>query len=146
MTQCPYCSEDPLSHSFEELGTVNNVHVFYSRPALARLYHDAKSIVLHYRIALSNVPPDHNWVWIFDGRDFGLTHMLSPQAGIELAKFVSTQKNLGKIIIVNPSVYVSSMYTIVSPFLYKSVRDTIVYVNEQPFGVNAWSAVCEQYL
>ena len=44
---------------------------------------------------------------------------------IEVAKLVSTFKNLKKIIIVNPTVFIRIPYKIVMPFLNKKLRDSI---------------------
>ena len=68
---------------------------------------------------------------------FGLDHFLQIQVAKELAKLISSKfsKNLEKIIIINPSGYVSSVYAIVKPFLNNKIK-SIIEINHEIKSVN----------
>ena len=55
---------------------------------------------------------------------FGFNHFLQIEVATELSKLISSKfsKNLEKIIIINPSGYVSAVYAIVKPFLNDKVK------------------------
>ena len=124
---CPLCSLDPLSHSLMEITESNNMLYYYTCPSKAKLYFDAKSILNHYDGVLSEIPENKQWVWIFDSADFNMEHFLQIEVGIELAKLISTKfsNNLKKIIIINPNIYISSVYSLVHPFMNEKLRSVI---------------------
>jgi hypothetical protein len=62
------------------------------------------------------------WVWIVDGEGFGLTHAMQINVAIELAKFISTCNTLKKIIILNPTFYITMTHTILMPFLNLTIE------------------------
>ena len=142
--QCPLCILDPLSHSLLKLSESNNIIYFYTCPSYAKLYYDANSIIKHYDGVLSEIPNNKKWVWIFDSTDFGFKHFTQINVGIELAKLISNKfsNNLEKIIVINPTIYVSSTYRIIYPFLndklkriidfnyiYKTTQDILLNIN-----------------
>jgi len=109
----------------KKVGEKNGIVYFYTCPAQAILYDDVKGIINHYDGVLSEI--DKEWVWIFDSLDFGFTHVMQTTVAIELSNLISSKfsKNLKKIIIINPNVYITIMHTIIMPFLNKKVRDSI---------------------
>jgi hypothetical protein len=121
---CPFCALDPLSHSLMEITEYNNTIYYYTCPSKAKLYFDAKSILNHYDGVLSEIPENKQWVWIFDSADFNMKHFLQIEVGIELAKLISSKfsGNLQKIIIINPNIYISSVYRLVHPFMNEKLR------------------------
>jgi len=123
--KCPICTLWPSSHSLKKVGEKNGIVYFYTCPAQAILYDDVKGIINHYDGVLSEI--DKEWVWIFDSLDFGFTHVMQTTVAIELSNLISSKfsKNLKKIIIINPNVYITIMHTIIMPFLNKKVRDSI---------------------
>ncbi len=114
MYTCPICAVNPSSHSLIKMGEKNGIVYYYTCPAKATMY-DAKSIINHYDGVLSEVKK--KWIWIVDGEGFGLTHAMQINVAIELAKFISKCNNLNKIIIINPTIYITMMHKIVMPFV-----------------------------
>jgi hypothetical protein len=115
---------DPSSHSLVKLS--NNI--YYTKPADAKLYYDADSIIHHYELEL---PTENKWKWIFDASGFGFKHFIQVDVGIKLAKLISRDHSdyLTRIQIVNSNMYVNLVYNTISPFLSKKIRDKIEFVN-----------------
>jgi hypothetical protein len=134
---CPLCLLDPLSHSLTNFLEKDNTYYFYTCPSKAKLYFDAVSIINHYDGVLSEIPENKNWIWILDVMGFGLNHFLQIEVPTELAKLISSKfsKNLEKIIIINPSSYVSAVYAIVKPFLNNKIT-SIIEINYEIKSVN----------
>ena len=132
---CPFCELNPSSHSLKKIEKDGALY-FYTCPAKATLYYDAKSILNHYKGVLSEI--DKEWIWIFDGAGFTFEHAIQTTVAIELAKLLSTFPMLKKIIIINPSFFIRIPYEIVMPFLNQKLRDSIVM--ETDFSVvNVWN-------
>jgi hypothetical protein len=125
--KCPLCLIDPLSHSLTEFLNKDNTLYYYTCPAKAKFYFDTNSIINHYNGVLSEIPINKQWVWVFDGLGFGSSHFLQIEVAIELAKLISSKfsNNLKKIIIINPTLYISSIYNIITPFLNKKIKSII---------------------
>jgi hypothetical protein len=99
---------------------------FYTCPAKAKLCFDTTSIINHYDGVLSEIPENKNWIWVLDTMSFGLNHFLQIEVAIELSKLISSKfKNLKKIIIINPTHYVLSIYAIVKSFLNDRIKSII---------------------
>jgi hypothetical protein len=126
---CPLCLLDPLSHSLTNFLEKDNTYYFYTCPSKAKLYFDTTSIINHYNGVLSEIPENKKWIWVFDGMGFGLKHLLQIEVAIELSKLISSKfsKNLEKIIIINPSGYISSVYNIIRPFLNNKITSIIEF-------------------
>jgi hypothetical protein len=124
---CPLCAVDPLSHSLNEVFVKDNLKYYYTCPSKAKLYYDSKSIINHYEGVLSEIPENISWIWIFDSIDFNINHFLQIDVCIQLAQLISRKfsNNLEKIIIINPSNYISITYEIIKPFLNKKVKSII---------------------
>jgi len=121
MYTCPLCAIDPSSHSLIKMAEKNGILYYYTCPAKATMY-DAKSIINHYDGVLSKIPKDKKWVWIVDGEGFGLTHAMQINVAIELAQFISKCSTLKKIIIINPTIYITMIHKIVMPFLNLNIE------------------------
>jgi hypothetical protein len=134
---CPLCLLDPLSHSLTNFLEKDNTYYFYTCPSKAKLYFDTTSIINHYDGVLSEIPENKKWIWVFDGMGFGLKHFLQIEVAIELSKLISSKfsKNLEKIIIINPSGYISSVYNIIRPFLNNKIT-SIIKINYEIKSVN----------
>ena len=127
---CPLCSIDPLSHSLSEVFEKNNIIYYYTCPSKAKMYFDTIGIINHYDGVLSEIPENKKWIWIFDGTEFGVKHVLQIEVAIELAKLISSKfsDKLEKIIIINSNFYIKSIYNIVYPFLHLLTFQTpIIY-------------------
>jgi len=123
---CPLCKLQPSSHSLTKVLEEKGI-IYYTCPAKATLYYDAKGIVNHYDGILSEIPENKDWIWIFDSSGFGLIHATQTTVAIELAKLISNKfsKNLKKIIIINPTCYITLIHKIIMPFLNNKIRDII---------------------
>jgi hypothetical protein len=134
---CPLCLLDPSSHSLTNFLEKDNTYYFYTCPAKSTLYFHTISIINHYNGVLSEIPENKKWVWVLDVMGFGLDHFLQIQVATELAKLISSKfsKNLEKIIIINPSGYVSAVYAIVKPFLNNKIK-SIIEINHEIKSVN----------
>jgi hypothetical protein len=134
---CPLCLLDPLSHSLTNFLEKDNTYYFYTCPAKAKLYFDTGSIINHYDGVLSEIPENKKWIWVLDVMGFGLNHFLQIEVPTELSKLISSKfsKNLEKIIIINPSGYVSAVYAIVKPFLNNKIQ-SIIEINYEIKSIN----------
>ena len=129
---CPLCLLDPLSHSLTNFLEKDNTYYFYTCPAKAKLYYDTNSIIDHYNGVLSDIPKNKKWIWVLDIMGFGFNHFLQIEVAKELSKLISSKfsENLEKILIINPSGYVSAVYAIVKPFLNNKVK-SIIEINHE---------------
>jgi hypothetical protein len=127
---CPLCKILPSSHSLTKVLEKKNIIYYYTCPSKAILYYDVTGIVNHYNGVLSEIPDSKEWVWIFDSFEFSLIHAIQTNVAIELAKLISNKfsKNLKKIIIINPTFYITITHKMIMPFLNNKVRD-IVEIN-----------------
>jgi hypothetical protein len=124
---CPICNVQPSSHSLTKIAHINEVVYYYTCPSKAILYYDVSGIINHYDGVLSEIPETKEWVWIFDSTDFGIMHASQTTVAIELARLISNKfsYNLKKIIIINPTLYVSIMHDLLLPFLNKKIKNII---------------------
>ena len=124
---CPLCKLVPSSHSLTKMLEKEGIIYYYTCPSKAILYYDVKGIVNHYDGVLSEIPENKEWVWIFDSLGFSLKHATQTTVAIELAKLISNKfsKNLKKIIIINPTFYITITHKIIMAFLNNKVRDII---------------------
>ena len=124
---CPLCKLLPSSHSLTKVSEKNGIIYYYTRPSQAILYYDVKGIIDHYDGMLSEIPENKEWVWIFDSLGFSLKHATQTNVAIEVAKLISNKfsKNLKKIIIINPTFYITITHKMLMPFLNNKVKDII---------------------
>jgi len=124
MYECPICKIMPSSHSLK-VEEKNGILYYYTCPSKAIFYDDVKGIVNHYHGMLSEIQ-DKPWVWVFDGVEFGFMHAIQTTVAIEVAKIITKfSKNLKKIIIINPTMYITTTHKIVMPFLSTKVKNII---------------------
>jgi len=124
---CPLCKLQPLSHSLTKLSEKKGIIYYYTCPSQAILYYDVEGIVNHYNGVLSEIPENKEWIWIFDSLGFGLVHALQINVAIEMAKLISNKfsKNLKKIIIINPTFYITMTHKMIMPFLNETLKNII---------------------
>ena len=129
---CPLCLLDPLSHYLTNFLEKDNTYYFYTCPAKSKLYYDTNSIIDHYNGVLSDIPKNKKWIWVLDVMGFGFNHFLQIEVAKELSKLISSKfsENLEKILIINPSGYVSAVYAIVKPFLNNKIK-SIIEINHE---------------
>ena len=124
---CPLCKLQPLSHSLTKLSEKNSIIYYYTCPSQAILYYDVEGILNHYKGVLSEIPKDKEWIWIFDSFGFNLTHALQINVAVEIAKLITHNfsTNLKKIIIINPTFYITMTHKVVMPFLNETIKNII---------------------
>ena len=124
---CPLCKLQPLSHSLTKLSEKNGIIYYYTCPSQAILYYDVEGILNHYNGVLSEIPKDKEWIWIFDSFGFNLTHTLQINVAVEIAKLITHNfsTNLKKIIIINPTFYITMTHKVVMPFLNETIKNII---------------------
>ena len=129
---CPLCKLQPLSHSLTKLSEKNGIIYYYTCPAQAKLYYDVEGILNHYEGVLSEIPENKEWIWIFDSLGFSLVHALQINVAISLAKLISNKfsKNLKKIIIINPTSYITITHNMIMPFLNETLKN-IIEINHE---------------
>lgn len=126
---CPICSIDPSSHSLTIYKEFNNIIYLYTCPSQAKLFFDTKGIILHYDGVLSQISEYKKWVWIIDGKNYSFKHLIEYNVGIELVKLILSKfsKNLLKIIVINPTIYITYAYNFLKPFLSIDIQNLIVF-------------------
>ena len=124
---CPLCKLIPSSHSLTKVLEKKEIIYYYTCPSQAILYYDVKGIVNHYDGVLSEIPENKEWVWIFDSLGFSLTHAMQTNVAVELAQLITKKfsKNLKKIIIINPTFYITMTHKMIMPFLNNKIKDII---------------------
>ena len=124
---CPLCKILPSSHSLTKIVEKKDIIYYYTCPSQAILYYDVKGIVNHYDGVLSEIPENKEWVWIFDSLGFSIQHAMQTNVAVEVAKLISNKfsKNLKKIIIINPTCYITITHKMIMPFLNNKLRDII---------------------
>jgi len=129
---CPLCSIDPSSHSLSKIRETESKIFFYSCLAAAKLYFDSDGIVNHYNGMLSEIPKNKKWIWICDSKDFNFNHFIQINVGFELAKLITSKfsDNLLKIIIINPTIYITLAYKSIKIFLSDDVNNKITFEKE----------------
>jgi hypothetical protein len=124
---CPLCEKMPSSHSLIKLFEKKGIIYYYTCPSQAILYYDANSIINHYDGVFSEIPKNKEWIWLCDGLDFDFKHAMQLNVAIELVKLISVKfnKNLKKIIVINPSFYIMLVHKLIIPFLDNKIKDII---------------------
>jgi hypothetical protein len=124
---CQICKILPSSHSLTKMAEKKGIAYYYTCPSQAILYYDVQGIINHYDGVLSEIPEHKEWVWIFDSLDFSIMHAMQTNVAIQLANLISSKfsKNLKKIIIINPTFYISITHKLIMPFLNNRVKEVI---------------------
>lgn len=125
--KCKICENDPSSHSLKNIGTFDNITYYYTCPAKATKYYDTEGIIEHYDGVLSE--NNNRWIWIFDGEDFNMKHLLEINVGIQLAKLITNKfsDNLDSIIVINSTWYIKCVLNLVYPFLNNHIKSIIKF-------------------
>ena len=123
---CQICFDEPGSHSFYFLKSENDINYYYTCPAVASKYWDTEGIINHYEEIL-DLNGNKPWIWIFDSKDFGLKHSLQTGVAFGILQILKDKygKYLKEIQIINPSIYIKSLYAVIYPFLTEELIDII---------------------
>jgi hypothetical protein len=127
MYECPTCKLDPTSHSLRKIKETTHTVIFYTCPSQATKYNDIEGILSHYRGVLSEIPQHKQWIWVFDGHGFTLSHAMEVTLASKMATLIMNQfsHNLRKIKVIRPTSFISITLNIVLPFLSQRVRSLI---------------------
>lgn len=131
---CPYCFDDPSSHSFKYLGIYNSIYYMYTCPERATLYYDCESILQHYTGVLQNIQ-GLQWIWFFDATNFSHKHYFQVNVSIALAKLLSNPRysnNLCCILIYNPTWHLELTLNMIKPFLSTSIKNKVTIITSIP--------------
>lgn len=127
MTDCEICREMPGSHSFTKMTDADNGEPrYYTCPGAALKYNDLTGIIRHYKLELDKLG-GKSWIWILDGTGFSLKHALELQIAIELSMLVE-KYNVSKIIVINPSIYVLGIKSLLWVFLTEEMKLRIEFL------------------
>lgn len=128
---CSICLLNPQSHSLTKILEKDNTIYFYTCPSNSFLHFDKTGIISHYNGVLSEIPENKEWVWIFDGTYYNAQRGLHIDLAICMTKIIKQfSNNLKKIIIINPNLYISSIYKIVSPFINNKMKNVVNIIKE----------------
>jgi hypothetical protein len=124
--ECPWCKENPRSHSFRLLKTIENVSYIYCKPASAELYNDSESIKAHFNGLIMDIPD--KWVFILDCQDFSLKHAIELGIAKDIAEILyRNQQNILNIVIMNANAYIDIPLVFIRNFLNQEINDKIIY-------------------
>ena len=124
---CKICIDEPGSHSFYLLAKNNEINYYYTCPAKASKYWDTEGILNHYEEILSD-NNNQDWIWVFDSKNFGFAHSLQISTAIGIINILKKYKHgLKEIRILNPTIYIKSLYNIISPFLSSELKEIITW-------------------
>jgi hypothetical protein len=123
---CKSCDVDPKSHSFFRIATEDNVQIFYSCPSEATKYFDKQSVKIHCREKLQEKGDTCKWIFIFDGTGYTLRHAMAIGVSLSFLRVIKEHADtLLEIRILNTSSYVSTMLTIMKPFIPHNIYSKI---------------------
>jgi hypothetical protein len=123
---CPICEIDPLSHSFTKVMETDEYVLYNTCPSKSKLYYDTEGIIQHYESVLSQLGKK-KWIWVFDSIGFNLQHFLQFDLAIQMTKLISKYSDqLLQIIVLNPTIYIRSTYTMIYPFLNDKLKSMII--------------------
>jgi hypothetical protein len=130
---CPMCAKEPTSHSLTKVREMDGNAVYYTSPAKASSL-EREGVLKHYDLVLgqNNMP----WIWIFDCKDYPISHALDIQTAIELAKLINEkyEKTLIKVIIINSNTLIWGVIKTLSFFVSKEFNDKI-HVSDNKYNI-----------
>lgn len=123
---CKACDIDPKAHSFFKIATEDTIQIFYSCPAEATQYFDKESVELHCREKLQEKGYKNKWSFIFDGKGYTLRHALALGVSTTFLSVIKDHADtLVEIRILNTSTHVSTMLSVMKPFIPDNIYSKI---------------------
>jgi hypothetical protein len=131
---CDSCFYDPQSHSFHKLHENNAEIYYYTCPAKAKQYYDADGIYKHMRLEIKRI--QKNWVWIIDGDNYGIKHLMYPSVGNKIVEILdsSLSDNLIQIIIINETTSLNLALRYIWKSIPKSIRKLLLFDKSKSFS------------
>ena len=128
MTSCPRCKENNKAHSFEKLGTLrdNVTNIFYTCPVQATEPDDSPDAFQYYMAHFQETEP-RPWIWIFDCQGMKAKDLTKSTLARKLTEAVQTKykDTLRGIYIINPLWSITSLFTVIKPFLHKEAKSRV---------------------
>ncbi len=126
MTHCQRCQlTNNKAHSFEKLGTLRDgvTNIFYTNP----LEPDDSPDAYQYYMAHFQETEPNPWIWIFDCKGMKTKDLTqSKLARILIEGIQSKYKDtLRGIFIINPVWCITSLFTVMKPFIHKEAKSKI---------------------
>jgi hypothetical protein len=129
MNSCTRCQvTNNKAHSFEKLGTLrdNVTNIFYTCPSQATEPDDSPDAFQYYMAHFQETEP-HPWIWIFDCQGMKTKDLTKSTLARKLTEAVQTKykDTLRGIYIINPIWSITSLFTLIKPFLHKEAKSRV---------------------
>jgi hypothetical protein len=122
---CSICYNEPFSHSFSLIcKTDDDVYIFYTKFANAKLYDDTKGILNHTNNYLSYINPN-KWIWIVDCIGFELKHSLQIKTALGLINIIKTFGKLKYMFVTNSNIFFEGLFKFVSSVFTEELKKKI---------------------
>ena len=134
---CAGCLADPLTHSFERIGSVvrNGIvhYVFYTSYRTIKDYSNSKAISEHITGCLDDVS-GAPWIWIMDCKFVKSKHMMQLGVAMKLLKMLrdSYGVRLMNLYLINSGPIINTALAAFSPFLSKEFKESMHKVPGTP--------------
>lgn len=126
---CPKCAQGRNTHSFENLGTLQNgVTIFYTCPARREDFDDER--FLEYFSQHLQATENKPWIWIFDCQEYQAKHMLGIKDSLGLLKLFETtyRDSLQAMYVVNEAWYFHLFLKTVKPFMKQETKQKLYQI------------------
>ena len=124
--KCKECENSPNSHTFEKLTQYTEKNVFYTSPSLATSK-EITGIITHIDGVLKELNAD--WLWIIDFKNLKIKDFLNTEDSFKLVQFITINhiSTLKKIIVINQSIHVDNIYSIMKPMINKRIKSITTF-------------------
>ena len=133
---CEACAADPMTHSFKKVGEKKGILMFYTKPSQAKRYDDTEGILAHVSKAMEPCK-EKKWICIIDGDQFDAKYSFELQTGRGLMELFFTKyiDTLVEVKVINPSIYVRSLITLLSSRMEEDKLSKITVLDDKPYSV-----------
>jgi len=123
---CSKCVLLPNSHSFEHVGTINGIELFYTSPARALDYKETQETFGYYKNHI-DVAKKNKWIWIVDCDGMKMKHYSSIDIIKKLIQMLLEEHKglLQSIWIIHPNTWIKTAMTLLKPFLKKETVEKV---------------------
>jgi hypothetical protein len=137
---CAPCRSDPLTHSFELIGTMvrdgQPLHVFYTGYKTVKDYFNAQAISDHITGTLDGISGE-SWIWIMDCKFITARHMTQLSVPLKLIKILRDTYGLRlrNLYLINSGVIINGALVVLLPFTSKEFQANIRKVSGTPLEI-----------
>jgi len=129
---CPRCKETPGFHSFTPFGTINSIKIFYTSPNKSQDTNSDGTRLENLKIHMLEDTGGKPWIWFFDCSHISLTAASDIKSNIDLITFLSHNKNLKKIYVLQPDLLFRAALTTVKGLINHPLLSEIHYIEGSP--------------